>query len=143
MIIIALIAVFGLLSSFPHLRHTCLTLCALNIFLLFLNTVCDANGNTLYLLEAIGTTLAAVSLCYGRSFYQATILLATLCAYGALAYDISQGRHVLIYNNYETVIYGLIACQFVGIFTALQYINHDHIKRVVRNCFYLPWSKRA
>lgn len=143
MIFIALAAVFGLLSSFPRLRHTCLTLCALNLYLILIHLICDKNGNTLYLLEAIGTTLAAVSLCYGRSFYQATILLATLCAYGALAYDISQGRHVLIYNNYETVIYGLIACQFVGIFTALRYINHDHIKRVVRNCFYLPWSKRA
>ena len=143
MIFIALVAVFGLLSSFPHLRRTCLTLCALNLYLILIHLICDKNGNTLYLLEAVGSTAAAMSLCYNRLFYQSIIQLLILCAYGALAYDISQGRHVLIYNNYETVIYGLIACQFVGIFTALRYINHDHIKRVVRNCFYLPWSKRA
>lgn len=60
-----------------------------------------------------------------------------------LAYDVSQGEHVLIYNNYETVIYGLVACQFVGIFTAIRYVDYDHIKRGVRGVLHLQRNKRT
>lgn len=46
-------------------------------------------------------------------FYQSIIYLLTLVAYGALQYDVDNGRHILIYNHYEVVIYGLITCQFI------------------------------
>ena len=140
MLFLALAAAFGLLAIFKQVRQVCLLLSALNIFLLFTTTLCDKNSDTLYWFRTIGTTLVAVLACIPRTtigYYQSIILLSTLCSYGALAYDVSQGRHVLIYNSYETVIYGLVACQFVGIFTAIRYVDYDHIKRGVRSFLHL------
>lgn len=144
--LLTIVVAFGLLATIPKTRTVCLTLCGLNIFLLIITLLCDRNGDALYLLSAVGSTFAAVLLCVPKTitgYYQSIIQLCILCSYGALAYDVSQGQHVLIYNNYETVIYGLVACQFVGIFTAIRYVNYDHIKRGVRSFLHLQRNQRT
>lgn len=87
-----------------------------------LTCVLSSEGEILYVLVPVVTSAGAMSLCSRRTtlgFYQAIILFVTLIAYGALAFDISRGEHVLIYNNYEAVIYGLVGCQLVGIFPTI------------------------
>lgn len=141
-----LIAAFGLLAIHPKVRYVCMLLCGLNTFLLIITVLCDKNGNALYLLGTIGTTAVAVLACIPRTtigFYQAFIQLAILCSYVMLAYDVTQGEHVLIYNNYETVIYGLVACQFVGIFSAIWHVNHDTIAVHIRGILHLQRNKRT
>ena len=61
------------------------------------------------------------------SIYQALTLLLTLSAYGMLEFDVSQGEHVLIYNYYEAVIYGLVICHFLGIYPTLRDSYNDWI----------------
>lgn len=146
MLFFVLAVTFGLLAINPKVRYVCSLLCGLNVLLLIVTTFCDRNGDTLYWLRTISTTAVAVLACIPRTtigYYQSVVLLATLCAYAALAYDVSQGQHVLIYNSYETVIYGLVACQFIGIFTAIRYVNYDHIKRGVRSFLHLQRNQRT
>lgn len=140
MFFIFLAVAFALLASIRKVRNVCIALCTLNTFLLFVTLLCDKNGDALYLLRAIGTTVCAISLCIPKTalgFYQAVIQLAILCGYAALAYDVSQGKHILIYNNYEMVIYGLVACQFAGIFTSLWDINWRGVTSRLRRNLHL------
>lgn len=53
------------------------------------------------------------------SAYQAFILLLFLISNMCLMYDVSKNAHILIYNNFEAVIYGLVCCQFVGVLPQL------------------------
>lgn len=68
---------------------------------------------------AFFTALVFVFFLTKFSLYQAFIQLLILCAYGALEYDTEQGAHILIYNNYEAVIYGLVASQYIAVFPEL------------------------
>ena len=131
---------FASLAKIHRIRQACIVLCLLNVSLLFITLFCDKNGDTLYLLRAVASTICALVLCVPRTvigFYQATIQLLILCSYAALAYDVSQQESIIIYNNYEMVIYGLVACQFVGIFGALSDFNHRSFKRCLRRNIYL------
>lgn len=47
--------------------------------------------------------------------YQAFILFVVLSSYAALAYDVANHKHIMIYNNFEGVIHGLVICQFLGV----------------------------
>lgn len=58
-------------------------------------------------------------------YYQAFIQLIILIAYGCLEYDTGRGEHVLIYNNFEVVIYGLVASQFVAIFPEIWFACYN------------------
>lgn len=60
------------------------------------------------------------------TFYHSIILLVTLVAYAALAYDVAHGMHILIYNNYEATIYGLVGCQLIAIFPTIRLAYRDH-----------------
>ncbi len=78
----------------------------------------DRNGDALYIIRASLAFVGAMFLLLPKSligFYQAVILLAILAAFGALSYDVARGENFLIYNNYETVTYGLVICQLIGI----------------------------
>lgn len=48
--------------------------------------------------------------------YQSFVLLLFLIANLFLMYDVAIRRDFLIYSNFESVIYGLVTCQFVGVF---------------------------
>lgn len=92
-----------------------------------LTVVYSSADPMLYKLVPVVTCIGALRLCWYRTtlgFYHAIILLLTLIAYAALAFDVSQGRHILIYNNYEAVIYGLVACQFVAVLPAIRATYH-------------------
>jgi len=64
--------------------------------------------------------------------YQSFILLLFLVANLALFYDVAQNKHILIYNNFEGVIYGLVSAQFFGVFVTKirdcinNYYTSDH-----------------
>ena len=51
--------------------------------------------------------------------YQSFIQLLIISSYAALAYDVANKEHILIYNNYAGVIHGLVACQFIGVIPEL------------------------
>jgi hypothetical protein len=80
----------------------------------------DNTDSALYILRAVFTTVTALYLVvHSKSklhFYQAFILIVILAAYLALSYDVSQQKHILIYNKFEDVIHGLVLCQFAGVF---------------------------
>ena len=48
--------------------------------------------------------------------YQAFILLLFIIANACLMYDVAVKEDILIYSNFESVIYGLVACQCLGVF---------------------------
>ena len=116
---------FGLLYILTK-RKEWLALCVLNALLLINCELYDKNDDMLYYNRSIASFLVGCFMVWRGGilgFYQAIIQLLILCTYAALAYDVSHGEHILIYNHYETVIYGLVTCQFVGIFKDLQRIN--------------------
>ena len=83
----------------------------------------------LYKLVPTVTFVGAVVLCIPRTtlgFYHSIILLVTLVAYAALAYDVAHGMHILIYNNYEATIYGLVGCQLIAIFPTIRLAYRDY-----------------
>lgn len=83
----------------------------------FLNTV-----QSLYVIRSLITFVAAMLLVRNKTklgYYLAFTLFMTMLAYSALAYDVAMDKHILIYHNYEAVIYGLVASQFIGIFPNL------------------------
>lgn len=117
--------VFGLLYILTK-RKEWLALCVLNVLLLINCELYGKNDDMLYYNRSIASFLVGCFMVWRGGilgFYQAIIQLLILCTYAALAYDVSHGEHILIYNHYETVIYGLVTCQFIGIFKDLQRIN--------------------
>jgi hypothetical protein len=100
---------------------------AILYFLLFANkSIFDRNGEILYYVRGLSTSFVAIYLMTrltASGFYHGLILILMVAAYLALAFDVSQGRHILIYNNYGAVIHGLVFCQFLGVFPAIRNIN--------------------
>jgi hypothetical protein len=121
---------FLLLAINPSHRREWLVVACVT-FLVWVNTeVFHHNDPRLYWNRAIVTFVGAGCLCWCRSrlgFYHATIYFLILSAYGALAFDISQGRHILIYNYYEAVVYGLVGCQLVGVLPTVRTAYNDFI----------------
>jgi hypothetical protein len=106
----------------PH-RKEWLILAVMTI-LVWINTdVFDRNDQQLYINRAVITFIGGTMLVLRRSFigcYHSVILLLTLCAYLALAFDVSQGRAILVAGEtYRTIIYGLVGCQLMGIFPTI------------------------
>ena len=114
---------FLLLSIHEKYRFEWLTVSIMSA-LLWVNTeVWGHNDPELYFIRAVIVAVAALSLLTSKSrlaLYHSLILLLTLIAYGMLAYDVSQQAHVLIYNYYEAVVYGLVACQLIGCYPTVR-----------------------
>lgn len=75
-----------------------------------------------YVIRTTAALLGGLALCKvgGKlALWQAMVYLMTLIAYCALAFDVMANKHILIYNHFEAVIYGLVACQLAGIFYPL------------------------
>ena len=127
---LALCGLFLLLAIHPSHRREWLVVACVT-FLVWVNTEAfHHNDPRLYWNRAIVTFVGAGWLCWYRSFtgyYHASIYLLTLITYGALAFDVSQGRHILIYNYYEAVVYGLVGCQLIGTFPTLRAAYHDFV----------------
>ncbi len=106
----------------------------------------DRNGDALYIVRASLAFVGAMLLLIPKSligFYQSVILLGILAAYGALAYDVARGEHFLIYNNYETVTYGLVVCQLIGVLPSIWTSYRDRYPSSGLAGRYLQGDKRA
>lgn len=82
----------------------------------------DRNGDALYITRASLAFVGAMLLLLPKSligYYQSVILLGILAAYGLLAYDVATREYSLIYDNYETITYGLVICQLIGILPSI------------------------
>jgi hypothetical protein len=80
------------------------------------------NDIELYVIRTTVALLGGLELCKvgGKlALWQAMVYLMTLFSYCSLAFDVMANRHILIYNHFEAVIYGLVACQLAGIFYPL------------------------
>lgn len=123
MLYLALCAVlFGVLAIYRPSRIEWLTLCVVTVINFVLTCVLSNEDPMLYKLVPTVTFVGAVVLCIPRTtlgFYHSIILLVTLVAYAALAYDVAHGMHILIYNNYEGFIYGLVGCQLIAVLPTL------------------------
>jgi hypothetical protein len=83
----------------------------------------DRNDVELYVIQSTAALLGGLALIRQDAWlprYQAAIYVGTLAAYLALAIDVAAGKHILIYNHFEAVIYGLVAGQLVGIFPTVR-----------------------
>lgn len=121
---------FGLLALHRSASFEWFTLAVMTMCVFVSYSILGAESDALYQIVPFITTMGATTLCFKRTklgFYQAFILLLTLCAYAALAYDVSRGEHYLIYNHYEAVIYGLVYLQLAGTFPTLRLIVRDYI----------------
>lgn len=65
--------------------------------------------------------------------YQAFILALFLISNLALIHDVSVNKNVLIYNNFEAVIYGLVTCQFVGILPKIWNVLYNYYSNYYNN----------
>lgn len=94
------------------------------LFMTWINVCIHSSTDPeLYFMRAVLTIIAALLLLRVKSKFgllQSIILLLTLIAYGMLAYDVSQQAHILIYNYYEAVIYGLVICQLISIYPTIR-----------------------
>lgn len=129
-------AAFLALSLYRPHRKAWLALCALSITTALNREYYAHTDWQLYAIRA-GATLAVgiylLSKWSAIRFYHAIVLSCTLMAYAALEFDVSQGRHVLIYNNYEAVIYGLVTLQLLGTVPTIWAISVDLLTRRVTN----------
>ena len=117
---------FLILSKITNNKTEWLVIAVLSFLLLANKSLFDRNGEILYYVRGFATSIAAIYLMTRLTvmgFYQGFILILSVVAYLALAYDISQHKHVLIYNNYGAVIHGLVFCQFLGVFPFIRNIN--------------------
>lgn len=105
-------------------------MCVVTVLVIANATLLNHNDPQLYINRSLITVFGALILCVFSTtlgFYQAIIYLLTLVAYGALQYDVDNGRHILIYNHYEVVIHGLIVCQFIPLLPKAPNIIRDTI----------------
>lgn len=114
---------FLILSIHERYRFEWLVLSGL-LFMTWVNTcLYEAVDPELYFIRSVLTIIAALLLLKPKSimgFCHSLILLLTLIAYGMLAYDASQQAHILIYNYYEAVIYGLVICQLIACYPTIR-----------------------
>lgn len=138
---ITLAVAFGLLALIKrNERVEYGLLVAVYLSLFVITYLYDHNDSTLYWLRMLVAVAAGFALAARKTdlgYYQATVQAAILCSYGMLSYDVSQGQHVLIYNKFETVIYGLVACQFIGVYKPVRAINIHNFKRGLFNILHI------
>lgn len=114
---------FFLLACLKICRKETVLLAVLAIFLWCNKEYYENTDNELYYIRSfLAFTSAYILLSFKTKIgiYQAGIQSLILIAYLGLAYDVINNKHILIYNNYEAVIYGLVAFQFIGFFPNLR-----------------------
>jgi len=140
-------AIIFLLAAIPE-RARAENLCMSVFFIATcINTAFgDASGDLFYFTRATFAMAAAWYLSSRSSsigFYQAIILLFVLTAYAALEYDFAHGENILIYSNFESVIYGLVICQLIGILPTIRSCYYNYHSGGWVGSKYLPRNKRA
>lgn len=136
---------FAVLSLHNKYRNEWRLLSLMSLCLFILTTIYGKNDAELYFIRAVVTCVIAIGSlrCKSRlGFYHSLILLATLIAYGMSAYDISQGMHILIYNHYKAVIYGLVACQLITSYPTIRAGYSSFIKRYFTSVEYIQVGEK-
>lgn len=108
---------FALFAIPKDNRFVWLSLCVLCVLLKCNTLVFDVSDSLRYIARTSLICVFAHILLFRfskLSCYQSFILFLFLAANFALLYDVANKKHILIYNNFEAVIYGLVACQFIG-----------------------------
>lgn len=119
----ALVLTFLLFALPRGTRKVWLVLALVSACELSARLIYDHNDPGLYIMRSTATLLGGLALCRTGTWlgrWQVRVYAATVAAYVALAFDVVMGRHVLIYNYFEGVIYGLVACQLAGILPAIR-----------------------
>ncbi len=121
---LALLSLFvGLVFAYPPHRRVWLAVACVSAAELAAWGIYGHNDPELYIIQSTAALLGGMALCSvgtKLAFYHAAVLALTLCAYLALSLDVAAGMHVLIYNYYEAVVYGLVAGQLIGIFPTVR-----------------------
>lgn len=119
----ALVFTFLLFALPRETRKVWLVLAIVSACELSARLIYGHNDHGLYIMRSTAALLGGLALCrtgtrLGR--WQVKVYAVTVAAYVALAFDVVMGRHVLIYNYFEGVIYGLVACQLAGILPSIR-----------------------
>ena len=124
MIYLLCLSVLYLMLSIVKINQRVWLLLSLLYFCLWINTILfEPSDDRLYLVRSVITLVIALTLLKKEtilSLYHSSILWLTLLAYCLLAFDVSQGVNVCIYNKYEEVMYGIIILQLLGSFTTIR-----------------------
>ena len=122
MYLLCCVVLFAVLATYKPHRYEWCVISIVTVLVLLNTTLLDHNGSVLYWNRAVITFVGAIALLKPRSvlgFYHSLILLATLCAYGTLAYHVAEGTHQLIRTEYKAFIYGLVGCQLISVFPTI------------------------
>jgi len=118
-----LLALFVTLAAYKPHRNVWVVVAFVTATVLCSRLAFGHNDAELYVIRSTAALLGGIALCKVGSrlaLYHAGVYAVTLFAYLALAVDVALGRHFLIYNYYEAFIYGLVACQLLGVFPTVR-----------------------
>ncbi len=115
----ALLVLFAALATYRPHRSVWVVVALVSASVLAARLTYGHNDAELYVIRSTAALLGGLALCKigtGLALYHALIYGLTLCAYWTLSIEVAAGTHIIIYNHFEAVIYGLIAGQLIGIF---------------------------
>lgn len=138
---VILSVIFASLATNAKVFYVCIRLCVFNMFMFVVSLFCDKNNDVVYWLKVLITTLVGLSVCNARTklaFYITSLQVAILCVYALPAYEISQGGNVLSHTKLDSVIYGIIACQYLGVYATLRSFDYDKFKHRILNILHIP-----
>ena len=114
--------IFLLFANLSKNKIEWFTLAVLSLLIWCNKEYFDNTEQSLYYIRAFLAFIAAQILMTRVSklgLYQSFIQFLIISSYAALAYDVANKEHILIYNDYTGVIHGLVACQFIGVIPEL------------------------
>src|SRR5690606_18821774 len=127
---VALLIIYVPLSIWSKHRHVWAIVSFVTIIELMSRLIYGHNDIELYVIRATAALFGGLFLCKISSklaIWESLVYFSTLLAYLALSIDIAANRHILIYNHFEAVIHGLVACQLIGVFYTMA-ISVIHIR---------------
>ena len=114
---------FFVIANYSNDKYEWLTIALLSLALLCNKEYFNNTEDALYYTRSLLSFCAAkvlISKHTRLSLYQAFIQMIILFSYAALAYDVANNKHIIIYNNFEAVIHALVVCQFIGVIPELR-----------------------
>lgn len=127
---VALLMIYVPLSIWSKHQHVWAIVSAVTFVELTARLFYGHNDFELYVIRTTAALLGGLFLCKIGSklaVWESLVYFSTLLAYLALSIDVAANHHILIYNHFEAVIHGLVACQLVGIFYTMA-ISAVHIR---------------
>lgn len=138
--------IFSFLAIFKCTRNEAILLAILSIVLWCNKEYYNATDNELYYVRSFLAFISANIFMLFKTttgIYQSVIQLIVLIAYVSLAYDVANNKHILIYNNFEVIIYGLVLCQFAGFFPSVWNCINNWYTDIIANSKYIYRNQKA